>query len=109
MPEVGFSSILAHFLVALTLFSSCSRSWFIDSTIESNGHVYFATSMDPLLLLLPYLRSTEKKVPLDQLVSSVGGPGLENVQTIVESKKLAGPKRMEKIADSKGRDVYTIQ
>ena len=59
--------------------------------------------MDPLLILLPYLRSVDKKVPLDHLISSsCSSEEVEHVQRIVQSDKLAGPKKMIRIADSVG-------
>lgn len=38
------------------------RSWFIEDTVKSEGKMYLSTPIDPIFLVLPYLRkvSTSK-------------------------------------------------
>ena len=35
-------------------------AWFIGDVIESDGRVHLATPVDPLLLVIPYLRSAKR-------------------------------------------------
>lgn len=32
------------------------RSWFIEDTVKSEGKMYLSTPIDPIFLVLPYLR-----------------------------------------------------
>lgn len=40
------------------------RSWFIEDTVKSEGKMYLSTPIDPIFLVLPYLRkvSTQSQV-----------------------------------------------
>ena len=49
-------------------FDEQHRSWFIGSRVVADGKMYFATPINPVFLLLPYIIKAEKLVPLDQMV-----------------------------------------
>ncbi|XP_023240378.1 ribonuclease H2 subunit B-like isoform X1 [Centruroides sculpturatus] len=46
-------------------FQNPKNSWFIDDSVEQDGVIYVTTTVDPLFLILPYLK--EVYSPLDQL------------------------------------------
>jgi hypothetical protein len=43
-------------------------AWFVGDVIESDGRLNLATPVDPLLLVLPYLKSAKRHIPLDHLL-----------------------------------------
>ena len=47
-------------------------AFFIDDVIESDGRLHLATPVDPLLLVLPYLKSAKRHIPLDHLLEEDG-------------------------------------
>lgn len=47
-------------------FDENKRSWFIDDNVRSNGKLYLSTPIDPIFLVLPYLRKSQQAQPLDQ-------------------------------------------
>ena len=64
--------------------------------LEPDGRLQMLTSMDPLLLALPYLRSAERTVPLDHLLTDDDFP---HVSDLVE---MLSPDKMNKVANPKG-------
>jgi len=38
------------------IFEEKKRSWFIDDSVKSDGKLYMSTPIDPIFLILPYLR-----------------------------------------------------
>ena len=54
------------------------------------------TAMDPLLLAIPYIRSAERPVPLDHLLTDDDFPHIGDLVEMLTAEK------MNKIADSKG-------
>lgn len=38
------------------IFDETKRSWFIDNNVKSDGKLYLSTPIDPIFLVLPYLR-----------------------------------------------------
>jgi len=38
------------------IFEEKKRSWFIDDNVKSDGKLYLSTPIDPIFLILPYLR-----------------------------------------------------
>lgn len=38
------------------IFDENKRSWFIDDNVKSDGKLYLSTPIDPIFLVLPYLR-----------------------------------------------------
>lgn len=82
-------------------FSDGKRSWFIDESIKSDGKMHLSTPIDPIFLVLPYLRkhcSTQAQ-PLEQLLrSDADYPETERLL------KSTGLKYLNLIADRRGED-----
>jgi len=78
-------------------FDEQHRSWFIGSRVVADGKMYFATPINPVFLLLPYIIKAEKLVPLDQMVEDDQFKETEEIllATCQES-------RLQLVADSKG-------
>ena len=78
------------------------RAWFVDDVIESDGRLNLATPVDPLLLVLPYLKSAKRHLPLDHLL-------LEDETEFPEAaNRLANvliAKGLSPIANAKGLDI----
>lgn len=55
------------------------RSWFIGNTVNSSGKLFLSTSVDPLLLVLPYLLEAKVSSPLDQTVHDEDFPDVEKL------------------------------
>lgn len=53
-------------LLEILQFQGSKNSWFIDNSVEKDGLIYVATPIDPLFLILPYLKE-EIYSPLDQV------------------------------------------
>ncbi|XP_076663341.1 ribonuclease H2 subunit B isoform X1 [Andrena cerasifolii] len=47
-------------------FDENKRSWFIDDNVKSDGKMHLSTPIDPIFLVLPYLRQSQQVQPLDQ-------------------------------------------
>ncbi|KAG7208629.1 hypothetical protein KM043_014836 [Ampulex compressa] len=47
-------------------FDENKRSWFIDDNVKSDGKMHLSTPIDPIFLVLPYLRKSQQAQPLDQ-------------------------------------------
>ncbi|XP_031825548.1 ribonuclease H2 subunit B isoform X2 [Nomia melanderi] len=47
-------------------FDENKRSWFIDDNVKSDGKMHLSTPIDPIFLVLPYLRKTQQVQPLNQ-------------------------------------------
>merc|ERR1712227_233727 len=71
-------------------------AWFIGDTVEPDGRLQILTSMDPLLLALPYLRSAERAVPLDHLLTDDDYPHISDIVDLLT------PEKMSQIANPKG-------
>ncbi|XP_072767164.1 ribonuclease H2 subunit B [Anoplolepis gracilipes] len=48
------------------IFDENKRSWFIDDNVKSDGKLYLSTPIDPIFLILPYLRKSQLAQPLEQ-------------------------------------------
>ncbi|XP_006874213.1 PREDICTED: ribonuclease H2 subunit B-like [Chrysochloris asiatica] len=58
-------------LFEIKVFKEKYHSWFINQSVQSEGHLHFATPMDPLFLVLHYLIKADKEgkfQPLEQVV-----------------------------------------
>ncbi|XP_075419600.1 ribonuclease H2 subunit B isoform X1 [Tenrec ecaudatus] len=58
-------------LFEIKVFKEKCHSWFINQSVQSEGHLHFATPVDPLFLVLHYLIKADKEgkfQPLDQVV-----------------------------------------
>ena len=84
-------------LLEIMSFNEEHRSWFIGSKVVGDGRMLLGTPVNPLFLLLPYMRKSEKLVPLDQMIEDEDYPETENIliATLNDSK-------LSTIADSKG-------
>ncbi|XP_077014287.1 ribonuclease H2 subunit B isoform X2 [Tamandua tetradactyla] len=92
-------------LFEIKVFKEKHHSWFINQSVQSGGHLHFATPMDPLFLILYYLRKADKEgkfQPLDQVVVDdifpncvllLQFPGLEKLlRHVTEEKEIDGKK-----------------
>ncbi|CAL1679991.1 unnamed protein product [Lasius platythorax] len=48
------------------IFDENKRSWFIDDNVKSDGKLHLSTPIDPIFLVLPYLRKSQLAQPLEQ-------------------------------------------
>ncbi|KAL1140582.1 hypothetical protein AAG570_000512, partial [Ranatra chinensis] len=79
-------------------FSEDKRSWFFGNTIIVGGKMYLLTPVDPLFLILPYLRAASQCSPLDQIIID---------RTYSETGRLLtcnGLKYINQIADRRGEE-----
>ncbi|XP_074032743.1 ribonuclease H2 subunit B [Leptinotarsa decemlineata] len=78
-------------------FTDGPRSWFIDESVKSNGTLHLSTPIDPIFLVLPYLRKhcTTRAIPLRQLLIDdeypeterlLGSSGLEYLNLVSDRK-----------------------
>lgn len=85
----------------LNCFDEKYHSWFVDEKVHSGNTIYFATPMDPLFLLLPYLINSGQKnkfTELDQIVIDEEFPecqkllkcqtALDNISQIADCKDI---------------------
>ncbi|XP_023587293.1 ribonuclease H2 subunit B isoform X1 [Trichechus manatus latirostris] len=97
-------------LFEIKVFKEKHRSWFINQSVQSEGHLHFATPMDPLFLILHYLMKTEKEgkfQPLDQVVVDDTFPNCTLLLKLPELEKLLGHVTEEKEIDSKKYYKYS--
>lgn len=82
----------------LTFNEGSKRSWFIDETVQSDGKMYLSTPIDPIFLVLPYLKKhcSLNAMPLDQLLHDPDFPQTERLL------KSSGLSYLSLIADRKG-------
>ena len=55
------------------------RAWLIGSKLVSDGRMLVSTPVNPLFILLPYIRKAEKLVPLDQMLEDEEFPHTESI------------------------------
>jgi len=48
------------------IFDEKKRSWFVDNNVKSDGKLHLSTPIDPIFLVLPYLRKLQLAQPLEQ-------------------------------------------
>lgn len=77
-------------------FSENRRSWFIEDTVKSDGKMHLSTPIDPIILILPYLRKATHVMPLDQLLKDDEFPETERLL------RVSGLKQLALVADRKG-------
>ncbi|KAM9192675.1 ribonuclease H2 subunit B isoform 3-T3 [Dugong dugon] len=105
-----FDMCLQQQLFEIKVFKEKHRSWFINQSVQSEGHLHFATPMDPLFLILHYLMKTEKEgkfQPLDQVVVDDTFPNCTLLLKLPELEKLLGHVTEEKEIDSKKYYKYS--
>ncbi|GJQ82803.1 hypothetical protein Trydic_g13505 [Trypoxylus dichotomus] len=81
-------------------YSEDKRSWFIDGTVKSDGKFKISTPIDPIFLMLPYLKKncSEKALLLDQILHDEKYPEVERLLnceglkylTSISDKKISG-------------------
>lgn len=69
---------------------------------ESDGRMQMLTPMDPLLLAIPYLRKSERPVPLDDLIEDQDFSHINDLVPLLTRDK------MNKIATSKGSEDLNV-
>lgn len=79
------------------IFDENKRSWFIDDNVKSDGKLHLSTPIDPIFLVLPYLRKSQLAQPLEQCLWDEDFP---------ETSRLAKCKNLELslVADRKGEE-----
>lgn len=77
-------------------FSENKRSWLIEDSVKSDGKMHLSTPIDPIFLVLPYLRKTNMAIPLDQLLKDDEFPETERLL------RSTGLKHLHQVADRKG-------
>ncbi|XP_062958643.1 ribonuclease H2 subunit B isoform X3 [Cynocephalus volans] len=100
-------------LFEIKVFKEKHRSWFINQSVQSGGLLHFVTPLDPLFLLLYYLRKAEKEgkfQPLNQVVVDdvfpdcillLKLPDIEKVLRHVTEEKEIGNKKYYKYSREK--------
>ena len=66
-------------LLEIMSFNEEHRSWFIGSKVVGDGRMLLSTPVNPLYLLLPYMRKSEKLVPLDQMIEDDDYPETDSI------------------------------
>uniref|UniRef100_G3U2F3 Ribonuclease H2 subunit B n=1 Tax=Loxodonta africana TaxID=9785 RepID=G3U2F3_LOXAF len=97
-------------LFEIKIFKEKHRSWFINQSVQSEGHLHFATPMDPLFLVLHYLMKADKEgkfQPLDQVVMDDTFPNCTLLLKLPELEKFLGHVTEEKEIDSKKYYKYS--
>ncbi|KAK9888667.1 hypothetical protein WA026_000896 [Henosepilachna vigintioctopunctata] len=104
-PNTGESAIFLfspanNSVQEVLTFNEGRRSWFIEESVKSDGKLQLSTPIDPIFLVLPYLRKqcTNQAIPLDQLLHDEEYPETERLL------KSSGLKYLNLIADRKGAE-----
>ncbi|EFA04271.1 ribonuclease H2 subunit B [Tribolium castaneum] len=102
-PNTGESAVFLfspanNSVQEILTYNEAKRSWFIDETVKSDGKMHLSTPIDPIFLVLPYLRKycSSQAIPLDQLLRDEEFPETERLL------KSSGLKYLNMIADRKG-------
>ncbi|XP_040478488.1 ribonuclease H2 subunit B isoform X3 [Ursus maritimus] len=97
-------------LFEIKVFKEKHHSWFINQSVQSGGLLHFATPMDPLFLLLHYLRKADKEgtfQPLDQVVVDDMFPNCILLLKLPDLEKLLRHVTEEKEIDKKKYYKYS--
>ncbi|XP_018576312.1 ribonuclease H2 subunit B [Anoplophora glabripennis] len=102
-PSTGDSAIFLfsaanNSVQEILTFVEGKRSWFIDDSVKSDGKMHLSTPIDPIFLVLPYLKKycMTQAIPLKQLLHDEEFPETERLL------KSSGLKYLTMIADRKG-------
>ncbi|OXU18409.1 hypothetical protein TSAR_003090 [Trichomalopsis sarcophagae] len=76
-------------------FDENKRSWFIDDNVRSDGKMHLSTPIDPIFLILPYLRKSQQVMPLEQCLRDEDYP---ETTRLVKCQNL----KLSLVADRKG-------
>ncbi|XP_074186015.1 ribonuclease H2 subunit B isoform X4 [Rhinolophus sinicus] len=97
-------------LFEIKVFKEKHHSWFINQSVQSGGLLHLATPMDPLFLLLYYLKKADKEgkfQPLDQVVVDDMFPDCILLLKLPELEKLLQHVTEEKEIDKKKYYKYS--
>ncbi|XP_071064428.1 ribonuclease H2 subunit B isoform X2 [Dasypus novemcinctus] len=97
-------------LFEIKVFKEKHHSWFINQSVQSEGQLHFATPMDPLFLVLHYLKKADKEgkfQPLDQVVVDDMFPNCTLLLKFPELEKFLHHVTEEKEIDSKKYYKYS--
>jgi len=75
-------------------------SWFVNDSVQEDGKMHISTPMDPVLLVLPYLKRSKQEgrvLPLDDLLVDPEYPDTQRLAKCVALKYISS------IADRKGK------
>ncbi|KOC65441.1 Ribonuclease H2 subunit B [Habropoda laboriosa] len=78
-------------------FDENKRSWFIDDNVKSDGKLHLSTPIDPIFLILPYLRKSQQAQPLEQCLWDEDFP---ETSRLIQCQNL----KLASIADRKGNE-----
>jgi len=81
-PRTGESALYLHnetSLYEILEFKEEHRSWFIGDRIVDDGSLLLSTPVDPTFIILPYLMSAERNVPLEDLLDDQEFPNLQYI------------------------------
>ncbi|KAL1491158.1 hypothetical protein ABEB36_011798 [Hypothenemus hampei] len=102
-PNTGKSAIFLfspsnNSVQEVLIVDEAHRSWFIDENVKSDGKLHLSTPIDPIFLVLPYLRKLCSKVaqPLNQFLLDDEFPETPRLL------KSSGLNYLNMIADKKG-------
>ncbi|KAF2894012.1 hypothetical protein ILUMI_12165 [Ignelater luminosus] len=102
-PNTGESAIFLfssanNSVQEILTFNEGKRSWFVEESVKSDGKMHLSTPIDPIFLVLPYLRKycATQAIPLDQLLRDEEFPQTERLL------KCSGLKYLNMVADRKG-------
>ena len=74
------------------------RAWFVDNaSVVADGAIYLCPPMDPVLLVLPYLRAASRLAPLDHVVKDEAFPAATDLAAL---EVLTA--KMDRVANRKG-------
>ncbi|CAH1368705.1 unnamed protein product [Tenebrio molitor] len=101
-PNTGESAVFLfspanNSVQEILTYNEAKRSWFIDESVKSDGKMQLSTPIDPIFLVLPYLRRycVNQAAPLEQLLRDDDFPETERLL------KSSGLKYLNLIADRK--------
>jgi len=79
------------------------RAWFLGRKVVADGRMLVVTPVNPLYLLLPFIRKAEKLIPLDQMLEDEEFPETESIllDCLTETK-------LSTVADRKGSEDLNV-
>ncbi|CAB4016274.1 ribonuclease H2 subunit B-like, partial [Paramuricea clavata] len=71
-------------------FNESPRSWFVDNSVIQDGSLHFATRIDPLFMVLPFLKNTSTKfMTLDHILQDSNNEHLAKLSHCITNEDLA--------------------
>jgi len=78
-PSLYLINTASNALYEIMEFKEEHRTWFIGERIVEDGTLMVSTPVDPTFIILPYLISAERNVPLEDLLDDVDFPHLQDI------------------------------